>query len=1148
MSTAPPSAPNTAQSAAQSATQNGATGPSPWDVTPPRLTPWLATPGLLALTYAAAGLVWVLLSDQVLRAFSPDAATLATLDEIKDIGFVLITGALIYALAKRLHQRAVPAMPHAVPAATGLTHPSPAALMWVFAALCGVIVAASLVGYSHSARHAYEHRAAELRQDAELKAGIVHGWMQRRGEEARQLAQDASLRAGVARWHRRSDETVTEALRGQLQMLRASGRFSEVLLADAQAQVLLSADDDTPTAPLSPELQTQVRRAFDTGQVVLSDFIARGATTDGLAFEQAIPLRGGLERPEAVLVLRSALGRTLLPALLAGATADSPTPLLLHPSADPSANSSAAPPVALRVDGHQPAASPTDTPWPEALRQLPQHPEWLGTVQPGLPHGGEPTVAVAAAVPGSSWFVAVQAPERELMADDVAASAGGLLAVNVAAVLAAAAVVYAALQRREAVVAARMAAEQAEKQRGWQIAEAIANSSGDLIFAKDMQGRYLFANDELCRVLGRSRDVLVGAPFQGLFPADQVRQMLEDDAAVLRADRPIRIETRLSTAQGPRVFASTKGKLIDAQGQVMGVFGVSSDITDRRDLQQRLRQWTTAFDDLRDGVIVTDATGRIQSVNRAFTQITGYDVAEAVGSTMRLLHSGRHGKPFYEQMWRVIQQTGHWQGEVWNRRKNGDVYPEWLSIRAVADDGGPATHYVGVFTDVSRLKDSEAQAEWLFHHDPLTRLPNRVQLQRHLEHTLSRARRRQTRPAVLVLDLDGFKTVNDSLGHPAGDELLMCIAERLQTRLRHRDFLGRLGADEFLVILEHGADEATTSALAKELLTAVAEPVALSCGHDAYLTASIGISLFPAEGSPTAVELLRDADAAMHRAKELGRNRSCFYSGDMQTTALTKLAVEAALSRAIERRELLLHYQPKVDAASGRVLGAEALLRWQRGEQGLVPPGQFIPLAEQSTLILDIGAWVIDEACRQIRAWMDQGLPLVRLAVNVAARQFAAGDLDTVVADALHRHGVPAAHLEVELTEGMLVTNPEASAAILHRLRALGVKISLDDFGTGYSSLAYLQQFPIDALKIDQSFVRRIGDEPDGAALVDAVIGLAHRLRLRVVAEGVETATQRDYLLQQHCDEMQGYHFGRPAPADALQALIASQGQASAAG
>jgi diguanylate cyclase (GGDEF)-like protein/PAS domain S-box-containing protein len=759
---------------------------------------------------------------------------------------------------------------------------------------------------------------------------------------------------------------------------------------------------------------------------------------------------------------------------------------------------------------------------------------------------GRPTwVAIAYAALGLAW---ISYSDRLLlaMAPDMASLANLGRLKGMAFVLFTGALLYCLLLRRDRQSSQLQDAEQAERQRAWRLLEAIAESSTDAIYAKDVQGRYLFANREVGRLLGTSVAQLLGKTSAQLHSPEQAELLAAEDHAALLAERPISIETTLNTSDGERIYLSTKGALRDLDGSTLGVFGLSRDITALRGDEARWRQWAMAFENIHDGVMITDASCRIQTVNAAFTTITGYSAEEAVGASAKLLQSGRHPPEFYQQMWATLLDEGRWQGEIWNRRKNGEVFPEWLTLNVVRDSAGQVTHYVGVFTDVTRSKTVEAQLERLAHYDPLTDLPNRVLLQARLEQTLTRAQRRDTTTAVMVIDLDGFKTVNDSLGHPAGDELLVCVAARLQTRLRADDLLGRLGGDEFLVILEGCGAPADVAVLARDLLDTLAAPVPLTCGKDAYVTASIGISLHPVDGSRGVVELLRDADAAMYRAKEQGRNCFCFYTTNMNAEAVAKLEVQAALSRALARGELLLHYQAKVDAASGCITGAEALLRWNRNGEGLVPPGQFIPVAEQSSLMLDIGAWVIDEACRQIRAWMDAGLPVVRVAVNVAARQFAAGDLDRVVARALLRHRVDARWLELEITEGMLITDPDAAISMLKRIKALGIKLSLDDFGTGYSSLAYLQHFPLDTLKIDQSFTRRIGEQPDGAAVVDAVIALAHRLQLRVVAEGVETPLQRDYLRRKGCDEMQGYHFGRPAPADSLQQQLAADAPALA--
>ena len=1080
------------------------------------------TPKGIAAAYASFGLAWIILSDRLLEFVAPDIATLSAVSQGKGLAFVLATSGLIYVVAARGRRPG---------ASNGATHPTGSGnLLWVFALLSATVVLASLVSYASSTHKSYEQQVDHLRREAGLKAEVVHGWVERRTEEARQLTTDTQLRASVQRWRHNPDDTLTADMRRQLLLLLASSHYADALLLDEQGQVLLAPDGRARR--LDAATSSGARGAMQHGLMSSSDFQAQAGEAASLQFDLFVPLPGVDGRPETVLLLRTAPRRALLPQLLATSAFDTPQTLFLRPASQGL--------LAIGVDGSDVPLAQTRGASSTSLAALSRSPSLAGTVLDGLGQDNEAKAAVAAAVRGSAWYVAMQAP-RSMLQGDAMSGAATLAIVNVLAMLAAGAAIYGAMKRRELQAATRMAAAHQDKERAWKIAEAIANCSTDAIFAKDLQGRYLFVNRELCKALGRPPEQLIGSDSTGLFPTDQVRRLLEDDAAVLRSDKPVFIETRLTTPNGDRVYACSKGRLMDDEGRTIGVYGVCCDITERRDLQQRMRQWATVFEDLRDGVVITDSRGRIQLVNRAFMAITGYAVNEAVGASMQLLHSGRHDKAFYDQMWASLTQTGHWQGEIWNRRKSGEIYPEWLTISAVREDDGPVTHYVGVFTDIGRLKDSEAQADWLAHHDPLTRLPNRMLLQSHLEHVLSKARRHESRAVVMVLDLDGFKTVNDSLGHPAGDELLVCIADRLKARLRQTDFLGRLGGDEFLVILDGGPGAACIATLAGDLLAAVSAPVALSCGQDAYLTASIGISTFPDDCSASAVELLRDADAAMYRAKDMGRNRCCFYTDDMNGKAMVKLDLEAALSRAIERNELLLHYQPKVDANSGETVAAEALLRWNRTGVGLVSPGEFIPLAEHSSLILAIGAWVIDTACRQIRTWMDADLPVVPIAVNVAARQFAAGDLDAVVAWALEQHRVPARYLELELTEGMLINNPQAGTQMLQRLRELGVKVSLDDFGTGYSSLAYLQQLPIDALKIDQSFVRRIGEQPDGEALVDAVIGLAHRLRLRVVAEGVETAVQQDHLRRQGCDEMQGYHFGRPDTPEALQRRLAAE-------
>jgi diguanylate cyclase (GGDEF)-like protein/PAS domain S-box-containing protein len=539
----------------------------------------------------------------------------------------------------------------------------------------------------------------------------------------------------------------------------------------------------------------------------------------------------------------------------------------------------------------------------------------------------------------------------------------------------------------------------------------------------------------------------------------------------------------------------------------------------------------------RDAVIITDLAAKILAVNPAFTEITGYDQAEVLGENPRLLSSGRHDRAFYQAMWASLLKTGHWQGEIWNRRKDGEIYPEWLTLTAVRNEQGDPVHYLGMATDLRQLRHHEERLQRLVHYDPLTGLPNRLLLEARLQHALERAGREGNRAAVLVIDLDQFKIINDSFGHAAGDDLLVAVTRRLQTRLREEDTLSRLAGDQFVLVLEslHEYQEAETVACG--IQASLEAPFILPDGGKAYVRASIGISVYPQDGV-TAQALLIGADAAVHRAKELGGKQFCYYTSAFNVQARATLLMEEALRRALAREEFVLYYQPKVDLRSGRIVGAEALIRWQRPDHGMVPPLQFIPAAEKNGLIEGIGAWVIRDACRQMRAWREAGLAEIRVAVNVSARQFRRGGLEEVIAEALAQYGVEPHHLMLELTESMLMAGPEEAVARMTALKRIGVRLSLDDFGTGYSSLAYLSRFPIDQMKIDRSFINDIVTDPGAATIATSVIALAHRMRLGVVAEGVETEAQAGYLRQNGCDEMQGFLFSKPVPAEEFAELV----------
>ncbi|OGQ98589.1 MAG: hypothetical protein A2505_01885 [Deltaproteobacteria bacterium RIFOXYD12_FULL_55_16] len=484
-----------------------------------------------------------------------------------------------------------------------------------------------------------------------------------------------------------------------------------------------------------------------------------------------------------------------------------------------------------------------------------------------------------------------------------------------------------------------------------------------------------------------------------------------------------------------------------------------------------------------------------------------------------------------------MRETGHWQGEIWNRRKDGKIYPELLTLNTICNEQGEPTRYLGVATDLSQFMKNEERLQHMAHYDSLTGLPNRLLLEARLQHTLERASREETRAAVLLIDLDCFKTINDSYGHAVGDALLVAVAHRLRTRLRQEDTLSRLAGDQFVLVLEALHEYLESEILAGSIQEAMEGPFVLQDGNKVYVRASVGISVYPQDGD-TAQALLIGAETAVHRAKELGGKQFCYYTSALNVQARATLAMEEALRLALEREEFVLYYQPKVDLRSGRIAGAEALVRWLRPDYGLVPPLEFIPLAEKNGLIEVLGAWVIREACRQISAWREEGLAEIKVAVNVSARQFRGGALEAVVAKTLTHYAVTPSHLMLELTESMLMEEPEEAVARMTALKSLGVLLSLDDFGTGYSSLAYLSRFPIDQMKIDRSFVNDIITDPGSATIATSVIALAHKMRLGVVAEGVETEAQAGYLRQNGCDEIQGFLFSKPVPAEEFAALV----------
>jgi diguanylate cyclase (GGDEF)-like protein/PAS domain S-box-containing protein len=625
---------------------------------------------------------------------------------------------------------------------------------------------------------------------------------------------------------------------------------------------------------------------------------------------------------------------------------------------------------------------------------------------------------------------------------------------------------------------------------------------------------------------------------QRLHPDDRTHFQRSLEQRLSNASQePYEVSYRLRHRDGTYRWIQSRGRLLlDDQGRPERMIGTASDITQRRNDEDSLRQAAAVFDATQEGVLVTDAKQRIVHCNPAFTRITGYSQEEILGQQPSLLKSGRHDQDFYHSLWHALQSRGGWSGEVWNRRKNGEIYPQWQNIRVIRDEEGEISHYVAVFSDITALKRSQSELDYLAHHDPLSNLPNRLLFTERVENALERGQRDKRCGAVLLVDLDHFKHINESLGHATGDLLLKEVGERLRQQLQGAMTLARLGGDEFGLLCEDCATAEQAAGLAQQLLNCLTQPFVVN-GHELFIGASVGISLFPGDADNVA-QVLRNVDSALFKAKSSGREGYAFYAQELTEYARQRVELVSALRHALEHDELRVYYQPLICLHSRQMIGVEALVRWQHPQRGLVPPGEFIPIAEESGLIGAIDAWVLDKACRQMVAWQAADYSLRFVAVNVSSRMFSRGELDSRVAQVLADTGLDPAFLELEVTESAVMDNPDAALALLDRLRALGVRLAIDDFGTGYSSLARLKRLPVHKLKLDQSFIMGLPHDQDDVAITRAVIALGHSLGLKVLAEGIEQQEQAELLEQLGCDHAQGYYFGRPQPAEALLAQL----------
>lgn len=678
----------------------------------------------------------------------------------------------------------------------------------------------------------------------------------------------------------------------------------------------------------------------------------------------------------------------------------------------------------------------------------------------------------------------------------------------------------------------------------------VTDNVPDMIWAKDLDKCYLFANQAYCDQLLLAHDTTEPLGKTDLFFAQRQRQALPDnphwftfgelcqdsDTVTLAKGQAMQFEEFGNVRGQPLYLDVRKAPLLDENGAVIGVVGSARDITAERATQEKLRVAAAILKNSSESLVLSDADNRIVDINPAFTRLTGYTLAEVQGQNPRILQSGQQGKAFYQAMWADIESTGRWQGEIWNRRKDGTVYAEWLTINTLYNDDGSVHRRVGLFSDITDKKRS-AELVWTqANFDHLTGLPNRRMFLDRLTQDLKKAHRGGFKLALMFVDLDHFKEINDTLGHALGDVLLKEAAARLTACIRESDTVARLGGDEFTVILAELTDTTGIDRIAQDILTRMAAPFALDA-NQSYVSASIGITLYPLDAADLD-DLMKNADQAMYASKARGRNQFSYLTPTMQSVAMHRLHLQDDLRQALQQHQFELHYQPIVALPGGQIHKAEALLRWTHPERGVVSPAEFIPLAEDCGLIQALGNWVFAQAAAQAKAWRTQIDPSFQISVNVSPLQLQTGAERFAWQTAMQAQQLDGDAVVLEITEGMLLQQSASVSAELLAWRDAGLQVAIDDFGTGYSAMAYLKQMDIDYLKIDQSFVRNLNLQGSDHALCEAIVVMAHKLGLQVIAEGVETALQRDLLQAMGCDFAQGFLYAKALPAAEFERLL----------
>ncbi len=677
-------------------------------------------------------------------------------------------------------------------------------------------------------------------------------------------------------------------------------------------------------------------------------------------------------------------------------------------------------------------------------------------------------------------------------------------------------------------LAEEMTREVEESARKDRLLAAIVEQSGVAICTTDLEGKITSWNRSAEEMFGYHEQEVMGQKTSILYPPDADEEYREARQRIER-ERGCEITGWRMRKGGELIHVQINiSPLYDAAHERVGAVAVIRDVTERRKAEEQLKLWASVYEHSGEGILITDNNNITISVNQAFVDITGYEADEIIGRDPMILGSGQHSKEFYHELWRELLEEGIWQGEIWNRKKDGSIFPEWLTITTIKDSGGTIRNYIAIFSDITEQKEREAYIQHLAHHDPLTGLPNRNLLRDRVEQAILHARRHEDYVAVLFLDLDRFKHINDTMGHDVGDRLLKAVAGRLRSYVRESDTICRQGGDEFIVVLTDVDHPSTVVSIVEKILHGLSESYQLD-EYEVIVTPSIGISLFP-DDSQDIDELIGHADAAMYHAKDLGRGNYQFFTQALNEMVATRVVIEKELRNALLNDEFELYFQPQVTLDTESLSGVEALIRWNNPKLGMVPPDSFISLSEEIGLIYDIGEWVLRSACKVIKQWQVRYSEGIRVAINVSVKQLSRQGFADRVLEIVEECGIDPAYLEFEVTESALMVAIEHSIEVLEVFRKYGIKVAIDDFGSGYSSLNYLRRLPIDKLKIDRSFIGGLPEAADEREISNAIIAMGHGLHLKVIAEGVERVEQADYLKLLGCDEVQGYFYSRPLP------------------